>query len=56
MSNEKIIEEILSESYRLGIYNQVLELSKNLSKEYNFYDSIMIAFNRIISESPSLVV
>lgn len=47
MSNEKIIEEILFKCHEIGIYDRVLELSKTLSKEYNFYDSIIIAFEKL---------
>lgn len=34
MTNEEHVEEILIESYKLGLTSQVFEIVKSLSKEY----------------------
>ena len=49
MTNEEIIEEILHEAYRNGIYTEVLELSK-LSKAKERVDQFQEAFNILMSE------
>lgn len=46
MSNEELIEEILHESYILGIYSQVMELASSI-KETRQIDAFQIAFNEL---------
>lgn len=45
MSNEEIIEEILTKSYELGVYDEVLELFNKLKNSYDRCLAFQIAFN-----------
>jgi hypothetical protein len=51
MSNEEIIEELLMESFRLGILDRVLELQSDLSLIYDRCTSYQKAFEIAISEN-----
>ena len=47
MSNEQLVEEILYESYSLGIYEEVMKLSKKL-KEANPKMSLYDRYNEAL--------
>jgi hypothetical protein len=49
MTNEKFLEEILHESYKLGIYEEVTKLSEKF-KDLDTIDRYQMAFNQVKSE------
>ena len=49
MTNEKFLEEILYESHKLGIYEEVAKLSEKF-KDLDTIDRYQRAFNQVKSE------
>lgn len=54
MSNEDMIEEILVESYRLGINEQVFDKFKDLILKHERFEAYTIAFNETIKETQNI--
>lgn len=51
MTNEEFVEEVLIRSHELGIYNEVIELSDILRKDYGLHNSILTAFQILTSQN-----
>ncbi len=54
MSNEDMIEEILVESYRLGINEKVFDKFKEYILKYERSEAYRIAFNETIKETENI--